>query len=204
MIKVTNADRWFSKCVRIRSNWTCEFCGVYFEHKKEDLHASHFISRSKYATRYHPENCLSHCRDCHNMLGGHHWNNTNASKFIEHYEQIMGEEARKKMLALSRQTFVNHKYHIDEIALHYRKQYRAIDDLRKQGHTIRIEFFNYQESAEQNQIIRDLEYDHEHKKRQTKNQQELNHYVRKMPRGSQEGRNSGGSYSHDYQQYIFE
>jgi len=44
-MKITPADKYFSLCIRERSDWTCEYCGNGYRHKPQGLHCSHLFSR---------------------------------------------------------------------------------------------------------------------------------------------------------------
>lgn len=140
MIKLTPADKWFNLCVKLRCNWTCEYCGVNFEHQKEIFDCSHYQERGKLTTRYHPQNAFGHCRDCHYELGGHHWNDTNDGLFDDHYVQVFGETNQKIIKHLSRQIYQGHKKDLKHIADHYRLESKKLEKCRKAGDDQRIDF----------------------------------------------------------------
>lgn len=155
-VKRTPADSWFSKCVRIRTNWDCEYCNQNFEFEKGMLHCSHFISRSYLSTRYHPLNAFSHCHSCHDVLGGGRWGGGNIAEFTEHYDEIFDSEVREVMRLLSKNQFRKHKFHLDDIAKHYRAEYKRMEQIRLDGETERLSFDFYSGSLELNAILRDL------------------------------------------------
>lgn len=70
-VKIKTVDKYFSRCIRERNNWTCERCGSKHETNSMGLHCSHFHGRGKWATRFDPDNCFSLCYGCHSYLGGH-------------------------------------------------------------------------------------------------------------------------------------
>ena len=107
-IKRTPADQWFSKCVRIRTNWTCEYCNINFEHDKGSLHCSHYISRAHHITRYNPINAMAHCQRCHEQLGGGRWGGGNIAEFAHHYDEIHGPKNREKIRKISHYPFPKH------------------------------------------------------------------------------------------------
>ena len=154
-IKKTQGDNWFSKCVRIRANWNCEYCGNNFENDKGMLHCSHFISRGYLATRYHPFNALSHCHSCHDKLGGGRWGGGNVAEFAAHYDQVFSEQARELVRRLSQCQFRKHKLYIPEIASHYRKIYKEMDQMRMDGNQNRIEFEFFTGSLELNALVKE-------------------------------------------------
>jgi len=65
-IKITPLDSMFSKIVRGRANYTCEFCGKH-PHPK-GLHCSHFIGRRYRNTRWETDNASCLCMACHNFM----------------------------------------------------------------------------------------------------------------------------------------
>ena len=140
MVKRTPADNWFSKCIRIRSNWTCEYCNVSFEHNKSQLHCSHFISRGYLATRYHPKNALAHCQQCHEKLGGGRWGGGNVAEFAEHYDSVFSSTDREIMRQLAQAQFRKHKQHLSYISKHYRTEHKAMEAARAEGCQDRLEF----------------------------------------------------------------
>lgn len=143
MIKRTQADAWFSKCVRMRTNWTCEYCGIELENNKADLHCSHFVTRGKNSTRYHPLNAFAHCKTCHKILGGDRWGGGNVAEFAHHYDDKYGAENREVIRVLSQTPFPKHKHHIDLMSAHYRAEYKRMDIERSGGYTGRLDFDLY-------------------------------------------------------------
>jgi hypothetical protein len=70
-IKRNIADKHFSDCVRMRSNWHCQRCGKDKSEKKQGLQCSHLIGRGHYGTRYDPECAIALCAHCHTYVTGH-------------------------------------------------------------------------------------------------------------------------------------
>jgi 5-methylcytosine-specific restriction endonuclease McrA len=58
-------DELFSLKIRHRHGWQCQRCGAKFARLAQNLHCSHFWSRSNKATRYDEDNCDALCADCH-------------------------------------------------------------------------------------------------------------------------------------------
>ena len=156
MLKRTAADIWFSKCVRMRTNWVCEYCSGNFSHEESYLHCSHFVTRAKCSVRYHPKNAFAHCQACHKKLGGDRWGGGNVAEFAHHYDQIHSPIDREVIRILSGYSFPKHKHHIKTIAAHYREQYRRMEDMRSCGEDGRIELENYAGSLELNALIEDI------------------------------------------------
>jgi hypothetical protein len=67
--KRDKCDVLFSRYIRLKSGWKCEFCHRDFSTEKQKLQNSHFYSRAKESTRYDPENCSSFCVSCHYKIG---------------------------------------------------------------------------------------------------------------------------------------
>jgi hypothetical protein len=69
-IKRTQADIWFSKCVRERAGWRCEKCGAQHAENSMGLHCSHHHSRRNAGIRLDPLGAESLCYGCHSHYGG--------------------------------------------------------------------------------------------------------------------------------------
>ncbi len=142
-INSTQADIWFSKCVRMRVNWTCEKCGINLEHFKAGLDCSHFISRKYQSVRYHPKNAFAHCKGCHQTLGGGRWGGGNVAEFAHHYDSVFSEKGREIVRLLSKWVFNGYKNHIKEMSKHFKGEFDRMHDMRMSGVTERIEFKPY-------------------------------------------------------------
>lgn len=154
-VKRTTADKWFSKCVRIRANWTCEYCNIDYSHDKGYLHCSHYISRSYKAVRYHPDNAFAHCMQCHEKLGGGRWGGGNHAEFAHHYDEVHGSYKREVMRRLSKYPFPHHNKHLSDISNFYREAYQEMEQMRADGYDGPVEFEFYDGSQEMLQLISD-------------------------------------------------
>ena len=72
-IKITTADAWFSKYIRLRDAYhngyvSCVTCGKA-KHWKE-MHCGHFVTREKLATRFHEKNSHAQCESCNCFKSG--------------------------------------------------------------------------------------------------------------------------------------
>ncbi len=133
LIKITAADKWFSMCVRERSGWSCDRCGVKYQAPTQALHCAHWFSRGNWSVRFDPSNALAMDMGCHLYTGRER------------------DEHRKLMLRyfteneLDRVEFDKNrpangiKRRIAEIAKFYKAQYERMQALRAQGHTGRLE-----------------------------------------------------------------
>ena len=61
-------DALFSRYIRARAEYKCEFCGKQHLPNSQGLHCSHFIGRRYRTTRWEPDNASSLCFTCHNMM----------------------------------------------------------------------------------------------------------------------------------------
>jgi hypothetical protein len=66
-IKITTADKWFSKYIRIRDSYSngfvcCCTCGKPMHWK--NVHAGHFVTRDKLSTRFNEKNANAQCPKC--------------------------------------------------------------------------------------------------------------------------------------------
>ena len=119
-MKVNQADRWFSLCVRHAAGWQCEKCGKVYPENSMGLHNSHNFSRRHRTIRWCADNTLALCYPCHQWFGG------NPADSGEWLRQQIGDgmldllrEKRDSMVKVS-------KAEEKEIAAHYRKEYRRM------------------------------------------------------------------------------
>lgn len=68
-MKLDKADQIFSKYIRTRDNWTCQYCHKKYPEGSQGIHNSHYWSRTHESTRYDPDNCLALCFYHHQLLG---------------------------------------------------------------------------------------------------------------------------------------
>ena len=134
-MKRDKLDILFSKLVRERSGWTCDNCHKYFpEEDRQALHCSHFWTRSRRATRWHPNSAASHCVFCHKVF------TEDPALFgawiVTHLGQERSEEMRKLSLSYGHLT----KGDKADIYKHLQGEYQKIMDQREQGVTGRIDF----------------------------------------------------------------
>lgn len=71
---VTTLDRTFSKLVRERADWVCEYENCHycenhsFRNYPGGLDTSHFKGRRNRSTRWHPDNCAALCKPRHRFF----------------------------------------------------------------------------------------------------------------------------------------
>jgi len=138
-MKISPADKYFSKCVRARTNWTCECCGKQYEENSQGLHCSHYYGRRAYAVRYDPMNAFAHCFSCHQKLG------SNPEDFHRWATETLGKQAigilqeKRENIGLAK----DYKKNLKDVAKHYREQFKLIQEQRELGNNERINFVGY-------------------------------------------------------------
>ena len=121
-VKIKQADRWFSRCIRQAANWTCERCGTSYEEGSQGLHCSHIFSRKHRTIRWCKDNAQALCFSCHSWYGG---NPADSGAWITNlYGEGFMEILREKMNSKVRVS----KLEEADIASHYKKQYQMLLD----------------------------------------------------------------------------
>lgn len=137
-MKISQADLWFSKCVREAADWICERCGKKHEEGSTGLHNSHIFSRRHRAIRWAKDNTQALCFSCHQWFGG---NPADSGRWVEellgsgHIELL--REKRDSMVKVS-------KLEEKEISAHYRKEYKRLQMLRAAGYRGKLDFESWQ------------------------------------------------------------
>src|SRR5258708_27111955 len=104
-IKLRPNDILFSKYIREKSNWTCEYCKRKCRINGEviyRLEASHYYGRRKESVRFDEENVHSLCATCHKELGG--YQNNQLGKYDLWMKEKLGEKGYKLLLLRANQT----------------------------------------------------------------------------------------------------
>lgn len=145
MIKITPADKWFSSCVRIRTNWTCEYAGTYFPDptKRMGLHCSHYKGRGNWSVRFDPVNAFSH------SYGSHSKFESNPDEFRLWVISQIGEGSHELLLERANDIYLGREYRkanklkegrTTVLAAHYRREFERMEEMRNDGVIDRIEF----------------------------------------------------------------
>ena len=121
-IKRTEADRWFSDCIRHRDNWSCRKCHKYFpEGHRQGLDCAHIIhGRRSAITRYCADNCMALCMSCHAWTDDDKFN---ATRWLE---KELGEGLIQLVHEKHRNHLKNNKETRKQISKHYREEYRRM------------------------------------------------------------------------------
>lgn len=111
------ADAAFSDYIRARAGYKCERCGTRYEAKSTGLQCSHNFSRRHHSIRYHPDNALALCHNCHN-----YWFSKDIPEAARFLEQKLGKQRLVELEWKKAEQRGRHSAsEIDEIAAHYRK-----------------------------------------------------------------------------------
>lgn len=118
-IRVTTADKWFSKAVRLSKDYTCERCHRVGGPTKDDyqMQNCHIIGRRNNATRYSTWNVLCMCVTCHQKTS------ENPNDFKEWLVKYLGQEHLDRNELTARGILKPTKPNLKMISDHYRKQY---------------------------------------------------------------------------------
>jgi len=133
-LKRDKFDDIFSKLVRERVGWECDYCGRNFQHEPAKLHCSHFKSRRHKSTRYHPYNAFAHCIGCHRKL------EEDPYEFTTHAEIVYGEMTIERVARLASSVLRLKDWQKDELYKHLKREHKRLQELRSEGVTGRLEF----------------------------------------------------------------
>ncbi len=133
------ADDAFSLCVRLRANCTCERCGEKFPmNAMKHLHCSHNYSREYKQVRFHPDNAIALCKDCHRWFA---WSKELSTAWKNDH---LGEAKLKRLFqALQNDPVEISKAEERRITAYYRIVARYLVKLREEGNTDYLDFAPY-------------------------------------------------------------
>lgn len=136
-LKRDKYDKVFSDLVRCRANYTCENCRRSFPGPGPELinlDCSHYIGRSHWRTRIHPDNAFSHCKSCHRLLGD------NPGAFYHHYVEMRGADKEGELQRASKKPWKVSKVDKELIYKHYVTQLKTMREERKGGNIGWLDF----------------------------------------------------------------
>lgn len=117
-------DKWFSRCIRHRDNWTCRNCFVDCIADQGRLQCCHIYGRANKSTRWHPDNCVALCRECHARF------TAEPIEWFEFCHGLLGHE-HMAMLRIRKNKVLKTTAQLrKEISDHYRLEYRRMIDQR--------------------------------------------------------------------------
>ena len=137
-LKRTAADDLFSKCVRERTDYTCERCGKQYDRSSTGLHCSHNYSRRHRTIRWCKDNALALCYGCHQWYEG---NPPESGRWLE---QKLGSGCIEILEQKKNSRVKVPKHEEKEIAAHYRQELKRLKERRAAGEVGIIEFISYQ------------------------------------------------------------
>lgn len=137
-IKRTPADAAFSDCVREAHDYTCQNCGINLRHNPRAMHLSHFYGRRSKSTRWAKENGFCLCAGCHNWMGEH------PHEHSQWVQDQLGDGLFEILTVKAREIFKYNKEIDKEVARHYRKQLKEMQELRRGGVAGVLFFESYQ------------------------------------------------------------
>lgn len=126
-IKVTQADKYFSKCVRTAVNWTCQRCHATHQENSQGLHNAHWHTRGNWGTRFDPDNCAALCYGCHQYIDSHPYEKT------EFFEKRLGKGLAQIITEKANRPAYGVKKQLKDITAHYREELKRIQSLRSEG-----------------------------------------------------------------------
>jgi len=128
-IKISQADIWFSKCIRLKENHTCQKCGIQKPptgtQGSDGLECSHNFSRRHRTIRWCVDNALCLCSSCHRWFGE---NPLDSGVWL----LVKLGKGCIKILREKRDSGIKvSKIEEKEITAHYRKEYKRMDREQK-------------------------------------------------------------------------
>ena len=135
-LSIKKTDLIFSKLVRERSDYFCEYCNLEFRHDPGQLHCSHLHGRRHLVIRWFPWNAFSHCQKCHRYL------ETHPALFKVWAEKKLGRTSFELLnyVAHSAEKVVTQEK-VESLHVHFLAEMRRLENERAQGAKGRIEFW---------------------------------------------------------------
>ena len=131
-IKISDADKHFSLCVRERAGWVSEYSG-----QGGRMECCHIYGRRSAITRWDGMNavCLTHAE--------HRKFTENPADFMSWLNSYLGEGHMEILNEKRRGILKNNAATRKEVSAHYRQQHKLMLEKRADGVTGRIEFESY-------------------------------------------------------------
>ena len=133
-IKRTEADKWFSLCIREAYDWTCNRCGTQYPIGARGLECSHHHGRGNWSVRFEPMNAEALCTGCHFLEGG---KQVRLDACLNHLEQELLMEKKENYYYGKEYRKTKGK---GEISKYYKQQYEELREMRKEGKRGRLYF----------------------------------------------------------------
>tara|TARA_R110000803_G_scaffold60838_3_gene120366 strand:+ start:10124 stop:10561 length:438 start_codon:yes stop_codon:yes gene_type:complete len=144
-MKLTTADKWFSKLIREAAHWTCQKCGIISEEGRATggdraMQCSHFISRQYKSVRLDSNNALCLCASCHAHV------EKDPSLHCDLYDSINGAGLREIISQKKWEVMKpvgGWKAYEKEAAKFYKKQHEEARERRKNGFMGSLDIINF-------------------------------------------------------------
>ena len=120
-LKRDTTDKWFSDCIRLRANWTCEHCGAEFHGPDKAIQCAHIISRKHNVLRWCADNAVSLCGSCHATF------TDSPPEFTHWLESHLGEGHLEILKDKKRGILKLNKGVRKEISDHYRLEFKRME-----------------------------------------------------------------------------
>lgn len=134
-MKRDKIDSIFSLLIRERSEWNCEYSGLYFpEPDRISLHCAHIIGRKYLQTRHHPDNAIALAAKHHAYFTDH------PADFGAWITKYMGEGRLQLMREKAHSNVKWTKADKEDLYQHLKKEYAIMIQKRKDGVRGRIDF----------------------------------------------------------------
>ena len=137
MIRRSEGDKWFSKCVRMRARWKCEVCEKQYDESSMGLHCSHHFGRRHKATRTEPLNCIAACYACHRKL------EEDPLFHVDFFKKHIGEDVYEILAEKHRMILPKREYDERMISKHFREQFKQQQKKAAEGVQGRLDFIGY-------------------------------------------------------------
>jgi hypothetical protein len=137
-IRILQADKWFSLCIRERSDNVCERCGTDYK-SRQGLQCCHYETRGNWSTRFEPLNAFSFCYGCHVLLDG------SPIRFTEFYIEKLGQSKLDILTELTRDIMrgKDNRRNEKDISEYYHDTYLGMLIKRADGLIGRLNFQGY-------------------------------------------------------------
>ena len=136
-MKRSQADMYFSNCIRERADWVCEYSGKDFKHNHGGLHCSHFYGRRARTVRWDADNAFAHGCYEHKYLG------ENPALFSTWAINLRGQGWYDLLTEKWREVRKISKLEEKDIAKHYREQLKIMEKKRLDGAVGWLDFLSY-------------------------------------------------------------
>ena len=137
-IKITKADSFFSKCIRLAADYQCQRCGAQHDASSKGLHCAHYHSRGIWSIRHDPLNAAAMCYGCHSYIDSH------PAEKLQWFAQHLGNKNVEILLEKKQNSKSGRKREQKEITQHYKAEFERMMQLRADGYLGKMQLVGYQ------------------------------------------------------------